>query len=63
MSDIIRNPPWPGPPFDPMERVRFRGRPLAELSREEAIEALRQALVELHRRDAPNLVEFETRRY
>jgi hypothetical protein len=35
--------------FDPDRCVRFRGKPLSDLTREEAIEALKQALGEVRR--------------
>lgn len=37
----------PAPPVDRHDDVRFRGKPLDSLTRDEAIEALRQALTEL----------------
>lgn len=47
----VRHSPDQG--FDPQKNARFRGKPLNELTREEALEALDQALrevYELHRR-------------
>lgn len=36
------------PPFNPREHARFRGKRIGELSREELLEALEQALRQIH---------------
>ncbi len=41
--------------FDPRKNVRFRGKLISELSREEMEEALIQALTQIHQMNAPHL--------
>jgi hypothetical protein len=41
--------------MDRHDDVRFRGKPINDLTREEAIEALKQALSEIKRRDAASV--------
>ncbi len=36
------------PEFDPKKHVRFRGKPIEALTREELVDALEQALREIH---------------
>jgi hypothetical protein len=47
MSQFLFTPP---DEFDPLKHARFRGKPLATLSREELLDALIQALKELRQR-------------
>ena len=44
MSQFVFTPP---DEFDPLKHARFRGKPLATLTREELLDALIQALKEL----------------
>lgn len=45
------------PTFDPMRQVRWRRKPLAELTREEALEALCEALEYINRQGMRGTLE------
>ncbi len=49
MTGFLNQLPLPSEVFDPGRHVTFRGKPIDALTREELIEALRQALIEVNR--------------